>query len=394
MADIILASVYAPSEDINGYDQNFLQEEWWRTHIAIPTEHNPIAFDDTTDPDPNGSSEKASFARFGDNIQFLSGISSTLGLASPVERTVEIEAGANLFFPVLNAIEIDPEPLPGNAENFFDAVFFGNNISEMSAFIDGVAIPGLFDESTGNALDPVNPESRYQESDLESAPYNVDVVPGDNFLGLDPSDSYSAFSAGVHVGVGNLSPEEHTIQFKAALPNFSFELDVTYNISYDLNEIVGTNRKDRIQGTEGWDEIFGLNGKDNIVGLEGNDALYGGNGKDTLIGTNPHNTINPGEGEIDILYGGRGRDTYVLGDDDNAYYVGEGLRDYAIIRGFKRDIIQLSDEFSYRLDNTLTLGGENGTGTAIFLEGTDDELIGFVEGVTNLSLTCNDFVFV
>ena len=110
-----------------------------------------------------------------------------------------------------------------------------------------------------------------------------------------------------------------------------------------------------------------------------------------LIGVNPDGP-NPGEGEIDILDGGRRPDTLVLGDSDKAYYVGQGLRDYAIIRGFRnQDTIQLNEEFDYELDNTLTLGTEPGTG--IFLEGTE-EMIAFVEDVTDLSLDSDVFDFV
>ena len=129
------------------------------------------------------------------------------------------------------------------------------------------------------------------------------------------------------------------------------------------------------------------------VPLSGNDNISGGDGPDTLIGVDP-DSARPGEGEIDILEGGRGPDTYVLGDKENVYYAEEELRDYAIIRGFRReDVIQLNKGFDYQFDSDITLFGKEGTG--IFLKDTE-ELIGFVEGTSNLSFAANahDFIFV
>ncbi|BAZ85506.1 hypothetical protein NIES806_17090 [Dolichospermum compactum NIES-806] len=83
----------------------------------------------------------------------------------------------------------------------------------------------------------------------------------------------------------------------------------------------------------------------------------------------------------------------MLGDAHDIYYVGKGLKDYAIIEDFQnKDQIQLhGNSNQYELNTKYTLGSNNGT--AIFLHGTH-ELIGFVQGVTDISLTSNDFSYV
>ena len=403
MDDLLLASVFSPEETIKGFEQWDLGDRWWQTLYSIPANQNPLSFDDESDPNgAAGSSNKASETRIG-NIQLLGGSNTS----STAERTITVLGGSVFFFPILNAALPDPyvdedgnlaggiggtdpegDPITEEGVRQDLANLLGDTdlIEELNASIDGVAIPGLFD---------------YRQVS-QDGPFFIEL-PDDNLYGPEiPAGSFGGVLAdGYWAGIGNLSPEDHVITFGAALEFDSenegpdFVIDITYNISFDLNEIVGTNRKDAdaVRGTEGWDEIQGLNGKDYIVGLEGNDALYGGNGPDTLIGTNPDaSELNPGEGEIDILYGGRGPDTHVLGDAKNAYYVGQERRDYALIRGFRNeDAIQLNGDLSYELDNTVKLGTEPGTG--IFLKETD-ELIGFVENVTNLSLTSNDFVLV
>lgn len=51
-----------------------------------------------------------------------------------------------------------------------------------------------------------------------------------------------------------------------------------------INEIVGTRRRDVLVGTAGADRISGLNGRDTLNGGAGNDVIIGGKGRDILIG--------------------------------------------------------------------------------------------------------------
>jgi hypothetical protein len=71
-----------------------------------------------------------------------------------------------------------------------------------------------------------------------------------------------------------------------------------------------------------------------------------------------------------------------------------GDGDYALITDFTtQDEIQLKGTAAdYVLDDSYTIGSS--TGTAIFLNETVNELIGFAPGVTGLDLNSNDFTFV
>lgn len=177
---------------------------------------------------------------------------------------------------------------------------------------------------------------------------------------------------------------------------------VTYTLKYPINivekTINGRDGTDCLIGSPGNDQLNGKNGNDVLIGLAGNDILDGGNNCDILIGVNPL-SVNPGRSEIDILNGGSGSDRFVLGGINNVYYDNgnpntQGLGDYALIKDFENvDTIQLKGTSNdYLLNNTFTIGYK--TGTAIFLKDNVNELIGFVEGVTDLNLNSSNFSFV
>jgi hypothetical protein len=409
--DLILASVIPPDEPINGFKQNDLGDIWWQTLLSIPRDKNPTEFDDESDPQGViGSSQKASLTRI-DSIQFLAAAvtqTDELPFTATAERTIKVPGGTVFFLPILSGTNPDPYikngKLAGGIGGFDKD---GNRITEESAseelakLIDTITYLGVTIDGVSileSDLPPKNGNSEYRQQSDQPFFYNL---PKDNILiefgpGVTPlGETFGGVVGdGYWMGIGNLSPEQHEIRFQGGLPGF--QLDITYNISFDLNPINGTNGQDYLMGTDGWDEINGLNRNDYIIGGKGNDALYGGRGSDTLIGVNPNflNFLNPGQGEIDILNGGEGRDTFVLGDANNVYYTGQGLQDYAIIKDFNKnqDTIQLhGNRRSYELSETYSLGGKSGT--SIFLK-DNHELIGFVEGVTNLSLASNDFSFV
>lgn len=396
--EIILASVVDPNTRMNGYTQADLGDMWHQTMVGTPVPNNPLPYDDNSDPNgAMGSSARASATRVG-SIQYLVGWTATAPLYETpdlVERTITIPGGSSLFFPMTNIAWLDwpladgtPEPginEPGGPteqqlrKDFDDWA----SITTPFAFIDGVEVP--------------NPEAYLQRS--EDIFYSAYADP--NLVGMPvPPDGLTSaqISAGFWLGLMPLSPETHTLRFGGLTdypaPSNDFLLDVTYTISYDLNEINGNRHDNRcsVQGTNRWDEIHGHGGNDYIVGKGGNDALHGDRGNDTLIGVDP-NRHHPGRAEIDILWGGEGRDKFVLGDRHHAFYVGQRLADYAIIKDFSRedDVIQLAGRRgSYQLREDYTLGGR--TGTAI-MRGCS-ELVAFVDGATNLSLRSNDFAFV
>ncbi len=170
--------------------------------------------------------------------------------------------------------------------------------------------------------------------------------------------------------------------------------------------LYGEAGNDLVYGGTGNDAIYGGSGLDYLVGDTNNDTLYGGSSSDRLLGGSgidiligvEINSTTAGLGEIDNLTGGTEKDTFVLGDLNRIYYnnlaIGnKGLTDYALIKDFslvQLDVIQLRGSASdYQLSDTSV--GLN-TGKGIFLK--DGELIGIIQGDTNLGLSSSAFAFV
>jgi hypothetical protein len=169
---------------------------------------------------------------------------------------------------------------------------------------------------------------------------------------------------------------------------------------------------DRLFGGTGNDRLFGGNGDDTLRGDEGNDSLTGGTGNDRLFGGSGSDTLTGSTsnavGEIDILSGGEDGDLFVLGDATTVFYddrntTTAGIRDYALITDFTK-----SDNFFGFSDDVIQLNGTREdyvlaaspmglpSGTAIYRQkpnGEPDELIGIVQGSTNLSLEDDYFRF-
>jgi Ca2+-binding RTX toxin-like protein len=85
-----------------------------------------------------------------------------------------------------------------------------------------------------------------------------------------------------------------------------------------LNEIRGTNRNDRLNGTAGDDRIRGDRGNDTLNGGGGNDVVLGEKGNDVLNGGAGNDRLKGSYGD-DMLTGGAGRDRFIFdrqGGDD------------------------------------------------------------------------------
>ncbi|MDF5706266.1 MAG: pre-peptidase C-terminal domain-containing protein [Nostoc sp. S4] len=163
------------------------------------------------------------------------------------------------------------------------------------------------------------------------------------------------------------------------------------------NTLNGRTGNDTLDGNLGNDILNGEDGNDSLQGGPGNDTLNGGSGDDVLIGVFPGSSLPPGSGEIDSLIGGVGVDRFVLGSATNVFYddnntANAGFGDLASINDFNssEDRIELKGSLqNYRLQVV-------GTNTQIFLDkpGTEpDEIIGVVQGRTNLRLDSDDFLF-
>ncbi|MCG8365391.1 MAG: hypothetical protein MJA27_18935, partial [Pseudanabaenales cyanobacterium] len=164
------------------------------------------------------------------------------------------------------------------------------------------------------------------------------------------------------------------------------------------DEIYGGPGGDKLYGGKGRDRVNGQKGNDWLAGGKGDDRLDGGRGHDILIGVNPGG-VQTGQQEHDVLLGGPGKDTFVLGDSLQVYYDDHkndtlGSNGYAEIKDFSSsdgDVIQLSGKVGdYQLGQVSKVKG-----TGIFLKTLgQNELIGVVQGDSNLSLKSQDFRFV
>jgi hypothetical protein len=124
-----------------------------------------------------------------------------------------------------------------------------------------------------------------------------------------------------------------------------------------------------------------------IIGSRFGETITTGSGGDTINGY----------GGIDYISAGAGADKIILADAIRQYYddlngTTSGANDYANIVGYEtQDIIQLAGSASlYRLNIV-------GSNTELYLDkpsSEPDELIGIVQGVTNLSLTSDNFIYV
>ena len=146
--------------------------------------------------------------------------------------------------------------------------------------------------------------------------------------------------------------------------------------------VAGTPASDAFQ--------FGSTGTDIILGREGNDVI---------LAVDPQANL-PGLGDTDIFSGGSESDVFVLGDRNKPYYNDgdastSGDDDVAILIDFNpnQDVISLhGSPEDYTLVDFAELG-EEGTGTAIFLNGSTNELIGSINNIGGLDLNAGYFQF-
>lgn len=104
--------------------------------------------------------------------------------------------------------------------------------------------------------------------------------------------------------------------------NYSINLTQTIDLSGD-NRLVGTPRRDSLNGLDGNDTIIGLGNRDRLIGGNGNDQLFGGGGSDRLIGGNGNDRML-GESGNDTLIAGSGNDRMFGGSGNDRFDGGKG----------------------------------------------------------------------
>jgi Ca2+-binding RTX toxin-like protein len=111
--------------------------------------------------------------------------------------------------------------------------------------------------------------------------------------------------------------------------------------------VLGTNRADRLEGSDSGDVMIGFAAADRLRGLLGHDCLVGGSGGDRLDG---------GEGD-DRLTGGTGRDRLVDDRGVNAFDAGPG-GDFVDARNGRREPVRCGPGFDLaRVDRRDRLRG-------------------------------------
>ena len=295
----------------------------------------------------------------------------------------------------------------GNAAiNSSDTVVFTASLDEGDSGVFTISNDALTTVADSSGLFNRFEEAAINDSGAVAFLASLDAGDEGIFLGSDPAtDKVIATgdpllgSTVTDVDFTNKSLNDFgQLSFSAELANGTQVIVRADPESEPINVVNGTNKQNFLIGTDGVDEINGFQGKDLLVGLESSDSLNGGKGQDILIGVNPYSD-RPGFGEVDRLTGGKGRDYFVLGDPVHSYYKDEnsansGESDYGLITDFKNnDVIVLKGKPSrYVLVENYSVGDRTGTG--IFLNNTVDELIGLVQGATDLNLNSNDFSFV
>jgi Ca2+-binding RTX toxin-like protein len=79
--------------------------------------------------------------------------------------------------------------------------------------------------------------------------------------------------------------------------------DAEGDIFFGIENVVGSNYDDLIEGNAGNNELMGLSGKDHLVGGAGDDRLFGGDGDDGLVGGLGADRLDGGNGSDWIYYG-------------------------------------------------------------------------------------------
>jgi Ca2+-binding RTX toxin-like protein len=203
----------------------------------------------------------------------------------------------------------------------------------------------------------------------------------DTYLGGDGADTvvYTSATAGIYVDL-----DEGVAR---SLDQFNEENDagIGNDTLVDIENIVGGNYGDEINGNEESNELFGGAGADILRGRGGDDILSGGPGSDQIYGGSGNDTIWGG-GDYDILDGGEGDDYIVGGSFGASIFGGEG-----------NDTVYASDEISDYIidlgagDDYVFIAGAVPSTLISTGSGSDTIEIGSFEWSTDNFLSVTDF---
>jgi Ca2+-binding RTX toxin-like protein len=163
---------------------------------------------------------------------------------------------------------------------------------------------------------------------------------------------------------------------------FGFGGDDIINASNGDDCIVGGSGNDKIYASNGNDVIFGNEGDDWIDGSNGNDLIFGNEGNDVIRDSNGYDIIDAGAGNDDI-FDANGDNIIIAGDGDDKIETSNGNN---VIRcGPGNDIVNChnGNDRIYGEEGNDTLSGGNGND---YIEGGpgNDNLTGSIGNDTLL----------
>ncbi|MEL7333080.1 MAG: DVUA0089 family protein, partial [Cyanobacteria bacterium J06560_2] len=160
------------------------------------------------------------------------------------------------------------------------------------------------------------------------------------------------------------------------------------SVGTNVNELIGTDERDRLLGTEADDIINALAGNDRLFGNGGDDRLNGSSGRDFLNGGEGNDTLDGGTGQDrmfgkagdDILTGGSGPDRLFGGAGQDILFGGTGQD--RMFGGEDRDILigDVGNDFLSGGAGDDVLMGVTGTDTLFGNEGADLFVFGTGDG--------------
>jgi hypothetical protein len=186
-------------------DYSALAAKWWIWALSQPTSTNPLT--DTT-------GAQCGNQQTGD-VWFLAGTFNTGGKE---KRTCSVPAGTNLFFPLINVVDIEPQAdhrTPAYVRGQVASVDVKNRASNLTVTFDGIAI----------GPDVV----QYEESPIFAVTLPDDNIFGGAAAGAPGGVYEPCADAGYYALIKNALPGKHTLNFTGTLGDFS--LDVTYKLT-------------------------------------------------------------------------------------------------------------------------------------------------------------------
>jgi len=246
--------------------------------------------------------------------------------------TVDVPAGMSLgLFMVPGADDLGVE-----LEDFAEGGLYFVNFATGGAANIADALAPLVTDADGDFL-PI----RAFHSVGNRAGFNLlNPVGGENVLASDAGNGFGAEVVSFEEGLAGTDGFDGDFDdaFVAISAAELIEDDLDGNLDgIDISRLVGSDRADRLAGTEDDDQIVGLDGKDRLSGGGGDDAIQGGDGKDIASGGAGDDEISGDEGN-DRLFGNDGDDEISGGEGNDRLSGGAG--DDLLEGDEGRDILQ------------------------------------------------------